>query len=137
MNPAKPPMSDEELQTAMMDALDTPHHYQIELVQACCSVARRYAQSQQGWRPISEAPLTGVGPFSPWMILTNNEPGQGWIRMGHYMATAGLWYYSGTNERSQYNQIQGGAPTHFMPLPAPPQPAVEAERRKAIDAMEG
>jgi hypothetical protein len=43
-----------------------------------------------------------------------------WIRMGRYYGELKRWYYSGTNERSQWAQVEGDAPTHWMPLPAPP-----------------
>lgn len=68
-----------------------------------------------GWQPISTAPLNGRGPFSPWMILGHKE--HKWIRFGHFMETAGLWYYSGTNERARYSEVVGGKPTHWMPMP--------------------
>lgn len=44
----------------------------------------------------------------------------GWIRMGRWYPEVGKWYYSGTNERSQWSQVEGDAPTHFMPLPRLP-----------------
>ena len=43
-----------------------------------------------------------------------------WIRFGRYYAEMKRWYYSGTNERSQWAETVGDAPTHWMPLPPPP-----------------
>jgi hypothetical protein len=31
------------------------------------------------------------------------------------------WYYSGTNERSQYAQVEGDEPTHWMEMPEIPK----------------
>ena len=77
------------------------------------ALARRGAAMQ--WRPIEEAPSTGMGPQ---MILGHAE--KKWIRFGWYYAACRKWYYSGTSERTQYAQVEGDAPTHFMPLPPPP-----------------
>ncbi len=45
-----------------------------------------------------------------------------WIRFGITHPSMGpLWYYSGTSERNQWSQTAGDEPTHWMPLPAPPQ----------------
>lgn len=53
-----------------------------------------------------------------------------WIRMGRYEPTLKRWYYSGTNERSQWSQVEGDEPTHWMPLPASPNtPTPERETR--------
>lgn len=44
-----------------------------------------------------------------------------WIRFGRrYPEFQGRWYYSGTSERSQYAQVEGDEPTHWMPIPPPP-----------------
>jgi hypothetical protein len=43
-----------------------------------------------------------------------------WIRFGRYYPEMKRWYYSGTNERSQWAQVEGDAPTHWQPLPKPP-----------------
>lgn len=70
------------------------------------------------WQPIETAPLTGVGPMGPQIVCAHAE--KRWIRFGRYYGQVRSWYYSGTNERSQYVQADGDAPTHWMPLPAPP-----------------
>lgn len=44
-----------------------------------------------------------------------------WTRMGRWYPEVGKWYYSGTNERSQWAQVEGDEPTHWMPLPSPPK----------------
>lgn len=70
-----------------------------------------------GWQPISTArkdlPL----------ILGHSE--KRWIRFGRYISSHAAWYYSGTNERSQYSQRIGDEPTHWMPLPDPPTAQAE------------
>lgn len=68
------------------------------------------------WQPIETAPQTGMGP---WMLL-GHATGK-WVRMGWYYTACRKWYYSGTNERTQYAQVEGDAPTHWMPLPKPPK----------------
>ena len=82
------------------------------------ALARRGAETQ--WRPIEEAPSRGMGPQ---MILGHAE--KKWIRFGWYYAACRKWYYSGTSERTQYAQVEGDAPTHFMPIPPPPKGAEE------------
>lgn len=67
------------------------------------------------WRPIETVPQTGMGP---WMLLGHSE-GK-WVRMGWYYAACRKWYYSGTTERTQYSEAEGGVPTHWMPLPPAP-----------------
>lgn len=52
-------------------------------------------------------------------ILCGHEEKK-WIRMGRYYPEMKRWYYSGTNERSQWAQVEGDAPTHWQPLPKPP-----------------
>ena len=43
-----------------------------------------------------------------------------WIRFGRYYPEFRAWYYSGTNERSQYSSVRGDEPTHWMPIPELP-----------------
>ena len=43
-----------------------------------------------------------------------------WIRFGVYISSHGNWYYSGTNERSQFSQTLGDEPTHWMEIPKLP-----------------
>lgn len=52
-------------------------------------------------------------------ILCGHSQSQ-WIRFGRYYPEMKRWYYSGTNERSQWAQVEGDEPTHWMPLPKPP-----------------
>lgn len=66
------------------------------------------------WQPIDTAPR---GPGQ--LILGHSE--QRWIRFGRFYPEFRKWYYSGTNERQQYSETEGGVPTHWMPLPAPPE----------------
>ena len=54
------------------------------------------------------------------MVICGHETKK-WIRFGRrYPEFQGCWYYSGTSERSQYAQIEGDEPTHWMPIPPPP-----------------
>ncbi len=71
------------------------------------------------WQPISTAPKDTYGVCGPSLILGHSE--KKWIRFGRYYVQEGCWYYSGTNERSQYAQTRGDEPTHWMPLPEPPK----------------
>jgi hypothetical protein len=53
-------------------------------------------------------------------ILCSHETKR-WIRFGRmYPEMANRWYYSGTNERSQYAQVIGDEPTHWAPMPDGP-----------------
>lgn len=69
------------------------------------------------WQPIQnldpKLKLKGVN-----LILAHDE--HGWIRFGRFFPNQGEWYYSGTNERSQWAQTKGDEPTHFMPMPPRP-----------------
>ena len=69
-----------------------------------------------GWRPISE-----FEPSHPMQQVLCGHSEKKWIRFGFRETILKRWYYSGTNERSQWSQIEGDAPTHFMPLPTPPK----------------
>ena len=66
------------------------------------------------WRPIADAPKDGT------QIICGHDKRR-WIRFGRYYPELKRWYFSGTSERSQFAEIEGDAPTHFMPLPAPPK----------------
>lgn len=69
------------------------------------------------WRPIAELdPIEKAKGIH--FILGHDE--HGWIRFGRFYQHQGEWYYSGTNERSQYAQAKGDEPTHFMPMPKRP-----------------
>ncbi len=67
------------------------------------------------WMPIETAPKDGMRSH---MLLCHDT--KKWVRMGRYYSECRRWYYSGTNERSQYAQVEGDEPTHWMPLPAAP-----------------
>ena len=67
------------------------------------------------WRPISEL----LDPKRQ-LILGHSE--KKWIRFGQQLPGHGCrWYYSGTNERSQWAQVEGDEPTHWMPMIVPPK----------------
>lgn len=71
------------------------------------------------WMPIETYHTDAVrGPFTPHVFCGHSE--RKWIRMGRFDLGIKRWYYSGTNERSQYAQAEGDAPTHWQPLPKPP-----------------
>lgn len=70
------------------------------------------------WQPIETACLNKFKVCSEDFILCHKE--HRWIRFGKWYVQEHKWYYSGTNERSQWAQIEGDAPTHWMPMPALP-----------------
>lgn len=72
------------------------------------------ALREQEWQPIETAPK-GLGQ----LILGHAE--QRWIRFGRYYPEFRKWYYSGTNERQQYSETEGGVPTHWRPIPTLPR----------------
>ena len=55
----------------------------------------------------------------PMQVLCCHKE-QKWIRFGRYFPQQKEWYYSGTNERSQYAQVKGDEPTHWMRIPKLP-----------------
>ena len=77
------------------------------------------------WQDISTAPKDELKVTSKTFMLAHAE--KKWIRFGKWYVQEGCWYYSGTNERSQWAQVRGDAPTHFMPAPLPPPPKIEIE----------
>jgi hypothetical protein len=76
--------------------------------------ALRKAEADE-WRPISE-----VGTREHEQLILGHAKKK-WVRFGRKFPGIADWYYSGTNERSQYAQMPGDAPTHFMPIPPPPE----------------
>ena len=59
------------------------------------------------------------GPWTSQYLLAHAE--RKWRRFGRYDLTLKRWYYSGTDERSQWSQIEGDAPTHWMHIPDLPK----------------
>jgi len=94
--------------------LDDVERERYETLRAALSAALAAA-----WRPINEADKDGMRVSSKTFILAHAE--KKWIRFGKWYVQEGCWYYSGTSERSQWAQVRGDAPTHFMPLPSPPK----------------
>lgn len=77
------------------------------------------AADAAAWRPIEEYSLN-MGQ----VYCGHSE--KKWLRHGRMIPGHGSrWYYSGTNERSQWAQQEGDKPTHFRPLPAPPANSAE------------
>jgi len=69
-----------------------------------------------GWLPIETHRADAIkGPFSPHVLCAHFE--KQWRRFGRYDLALKRWYYSGTDERSQWAQVEGDEPTHWMPLP--------------------
>lgn len=65
------------------------------------------------WQPISTYKPT------PFQVLCAHAEKR-WLRFGRYFPEMRRWYYSGTNERSQFAQAEGDEPTHWMPMPKLP-----------------
>lgn len=82
-----------------------------------------YEDAAAGWRPI-ETYHSADGFVKVKQVLCAHSEKK-WIRFGRYYPEMKHWYYSGTNERSQWSQVQGDAPTHWMPLPMPPGTAAD------------
>ncbi|WP_425435048.1 DUF551 domain-containing protein [Novosphingobium mathurense] len=70
------------------------------------------------WRPIETYPYGTKWALAYHCICAHED--HGWIRFGKYYGELKRWYYSGTNETSQWAQKEGDAPTHWMPLPTLP-----------------
>ena len=75
---------------------------------------------ERGWRDISTYAKEDRFTTTRHVLCAHSE--KKWIRMGRWYPEVGKWYYSGTNERSQWAQVEGDAPTHWQPLPDPPKP---------------
>lgn len=81
-----------------------------------------------GWQDISTHKADAIkGAYSPHVLCAH--AGKGWRRFGRYYLTLKRWYYSGTDERSQWAQVEGDEPTHWMPLPPLPAPPLNPEAR--------
>ena len=68
------------------------------------------------WKPIKDF------PYDKWylhFLLCHKE--NKWIRFGKWFPQQKEWYYSGTNERSQWAQVKGDEPTHWMDMPDFPE----------------
>ncbi len=77
------------------------------------------AADAAAWRPIAE-----YSPSMGQVYCGHSE--KKWLRHGRMIPGHGTrWYYSGTNERSQWAQQEGDEPTHFRPLPALPASIAE------------
>lgn len=73
------------------------------------------------WQEISTfvTKQTTRNPFSDQVLCAHKD--KKWMRFGRYDLTLKRWYYSGTNERSQWSMIEGDEPTHWQPLPEFPK----------------
>jgi len=87
-------------------------------VAAAAKIERLRAElAKHQWRTMESAPLTGLRVTSETLLLAHAS--KKWIRFGKWYVQERCWYYSGTNERSQWAQVKGDAPTHWQPLPSP------------------
>lgn len=82
--------------------------------------------ARQEWMPIETVPKNTLKVASETLLLAHAE--KKWIRFGKWYVQEARWYYSSTNERSQYAQVRGDDPTHWMPLPALPSPPRDGGR---------
>ncbi|QND42984.1 DUF551 domain-containing protein [Rhizobium leguminosarum bv. viciae] len=72
------------------------------------------------WQPIET--YHSADQFSKVEHVLCGHAEKKWMRFGRYYPEMKRWYYSGTNERSQWAQVEGDAPTHWQLLPKPPVP---------------
>ena len=79
-----------------------------------------------GWKAIESAPKE-VWAKSQMVICAHDT--KRWIRFGRYYGELKRWYYSGTNERSQWAETPGDAPTHFQHMLALPIPPLSKDDR--------
>lgn len=68
------------------------------------------------WSPIDTYEETIVGTKSQWLQVIVSHKEKKWIRFGFKYPGLNRWYYSATNERTQYAQVEGDEPTHWMPM---------------------
>ena len=68
------------------------------------------------WQPITEyIPAEKFHPHTSFVWCHHDT--EKWYRVGQFYPELKRWYYSGTTERSQYAQTEGGEPTHWRQLP--------------------
>ena len=70
------------------------------------------------WRPIDTYPSGTKWAHAHHVLCCHAT--EKWVRFGKYYSEIKQWYYSGTNERSQYSSTVGGTPTHWQPIPELP-----------------
>ena len=72
----------------------------------------------QGWQPLETYPV-GTKWASAFHVLCCHRERK-WVRFGKLYGELGRWYYSGTNEQSQWSMTAGDEPTHWAPIPVLP-----------------
>jgi len=73
------------------------------------------AMTCEGWKPIESAPTFGTPVFISGFIK-NDPSGERWVNQAVQCEEDGKWY-----ESDEYENHSFYPPTHWMPLPAPPQ----------------
>ena len=102
-----------------------PSHKKVAVI-ARALLSERERRTAQGvtWQPIETYHAADKFTQAQHIFLAHDE--KRWVRMGRYYPEMKRWYYSGTNERSQWAQVEGDAPTHWMFLPAAPSLSTSA-----------
>lgn len=72
-----------------------------------------------GWQDIST--YNSADKFTKVLHVLCCHSEKKWMRFGRFYPEMGHWYYSGTNERSQWSMAKGDEPTHWQPLPEFPK----------------
>lgn len=70
------------------------------------------------WQTIDSYPYGTKWALAYHVLCCHKE--NKWIRFGRWYPEMKRWYYSGTNERSQWAQVEGDAPTHWQKIPELP-----------------
>jgi hypothetical protein len=116
-----------------------PHKVVAAVAEAVARIRRSFdgcecfTSEQCGCEDIAQAALAAALPLlTEWMPIRDLPADcydqvlcchreKRWIRFGRRFPGHGSrWYYSGTNERSQWAQTEGDEPTDYMPMPVVP-----------------
>lgn len=101
--------------------------FPVTTIQKATPVLERAARAYEkaAWRHAENTPVDPPGLSET--VLCHNATHK-WVRFGRYYEQLGRWYYSGTNERSQYSETpdNGSKPTHYRPLPIGPEEPVSS-----------
>lgn len=78
------------------------------------------AMSESGWMPIESAPKDGtrfLARFRGETIIAKRA-----AHFGEWVGINITWYDGGVSVTSLRDEMGNGGPTHWMPLPEPPEP---------------